>query len=323
MWDQYTNTYHLINFRSHLYNGEYFGDYYSHIISNLQRIKLVIASHIYGLTPFIFVNSINSIAFINKLLISLTSIYLIKKNYIRKPHLFFLLLYPSTIIYSSLSLKEVLIGVTCVWLIILVFKKKYFYAAILFLICFYIRPLFYTFIITFILYYLILVKLHNQKIFNYVFHIIILTLLIIFSQNLIDKFNYFVLVYNKEDAGWGSEINENNIKFVELSLSSFFSNIKTVIDKLLLNWPVPIKYKLIFIFENIILLYFILRNFKPEYVKNKYQTIVGIIFLVISISSLYVIFPNMLPLHRYIYPFIFFYIIFSKFKFNENYSLNK
>ena len=127
------------------------------------------------------------------------------------------------------------------WLIILVFKKKYFYAVILFLICFYIRPLFYTFIITFILYYLILVKLHNQKIFNYIFYIIILILLIIFSQNLIDKFNYFILVYNKEDAGWGSEINENNIIFVELSFSSFFSNIKTVIDKLLLNWPVPLN----------------------------------------------------------------------------------
>ena len=323
MWDQYTNTYHLINFRNNLFSGNYFDSYLAYTYYRLGLIKLTLASHLYGLTPFIFINSINSIAFINKLLICLTSIYLMKENYIRKSHLFFLLIYPSTIIYSSLSLKEILIAVSCVWLIILFNKKKYFYAIILFLILFLIRPLFYGFVFVFFIYYLILLRLYEQKLANLIFHIIILILIIIFSQDIIDKINYYILVYNIEDVGWESELNTNNVNTFQFSLISFLTNINIVIDKLIINWPVPFKYKLIFVIENMILLYFIFKNFSTDYNKSRSQTIVSTFFLLVSIFTLYIIFPNMLPLHRYMYPFIFFYIIFSKFNFNENHSLNK
>ena len=76
MWDQYTNTYHLINFRNNLFSGNYFDSYLAYTYYRLGLIKLTLASHLYGLTPFIFINSINSIAFINKLLICLTSTYI-------------------------------------------------------------------------------------------------------------------------------------------------------------------------------------------------------------------------------------------------------
>ena len=146
-------------------------------------------------------------------------------------------------------------------------------------------------------------------------------MLIVFSQDFIQKFNNYILVYNKEDAGWKSELNIDNIQFIELSFNSFLTNLNIVINKLLLNWPVSFKYKLIFICENIILLYFIISNFKSDYEKNKYQTTTSIL-LVISIISLYIIFPNMLHCIDTLI-LSYFYIIFSKFKFNENYSLNK
>ena len=178
-----------------------------------------------------------------------------------KVSLIFLLIYPSTIIYSSLSLKEILIAVSCVWLIILFNKKKYFYAIILFLILFLIRPLFYGFVFVFFIYYLILLRLYEQKLANLIFHIIILILIIIFSQDIIDKINYYILVYNIEDVGWESELNTNNVNTFQFSLISFLTNINIVIDKLIINWPVPFKYKLIFVIENMILLYFIFKKF--------------------------------------------------------------
>ena len=322
MWDQYTNTYHLIDFRRNILSGNYFDIYLNSIKPN--EIKLIVGSHLYGILPVPSINSINSIAFINKLLLSLTSIYLLNKNYIRKSHLFFLLLYPSSLIYSSVSLKELFVAVSCVWIFIFLYEKKYLFSILLLLSCFLVRPLFYSFVSIFLLYYFISLKLIKNKINFIIFNFLILLFLSFYNQEIINQLNFFIKVYNQEDAGWGSILNEENISYVNLSLASFINNIQIVINKLFLNWPVPMKFKLLFLFENIILYYFIFRNFITDYKKNKFQSIVSIFYLIISIFSLYIIFPNLLPLHRYMYPYIFFYIFFSKFNFkNENRSYNK
>ena len=175
----------------------------------------------------------------------------------------------------------------CVWLIILFNKKKYFYDNILFLILFLIRPLFYGFVFVFFIYYLILLRLYEQKLANLIFHIIILILIIIFSQDIIDKINYYILVYNIEDVGWESELNTNNVNTFQFSLISFLTNINIVIDKLIINWPVPFKYKLIFVIENMILLYFIFKNFSTDYNKSRSQTIVSTFFFYINFYFIY------------------------------------
>ena len=45
MWDQYTNTYHLINFRNNLFSGNYFDSYLAYTYYRLGLIKLTLASH--------------------------------------------------------------------------------------------------------------------------------------------------------------------------------------------------------------------------------------------------------------------------------------
>ena len=115
-----------------------------------------------------------------------------KENYIRKSH-YFLLIYPSTIIYSSLSLKEILIAVSCVWLIIL-FIKKIFLCYYFIFDTFFNKTIILWFCICIFIYYLILLRLYEQKLANLIFHIIILILIIIFSQDIIDKINYYILV---------------------------------------------------------------------------------------------------------------------------------
>lgn len=322
MWDQYTNTYFLIDLRHHIFTGNYFDNYFYNIRTD--QLKFIFASHLYGLVPFPYISSINSIAFMNKLLICLTSIYLLRKNYIRISHLFFLLLYPSSLIYSSLALKEVLLGISCIWIFLFIFEKKYFYAFILLLLCFYIRPLFYISVTGFILYYFISLRLLSTKLIYIIFNFIIITFFIIFYDQLLSKLNYLIRVYNQEDVGWGGILNDQNINYINLSIESILANLKIVINKLILNWPVPLKFKLLFLFENIILFYFIIRNFRRDYYKSKLQTIFSTFYLITTLMIFNIIFPNLLPLHRYLYPFIFFYIFFSKFKINnENYTYNK
>ena len=322
MWDQYTNTYHLINFRHSLFANNYFENYFDP--DRRDEIKLILGSHFYGIAPFIYIKSINSIAFINKLLLCLTSIYLLRKKYISKSHLFFLLLYPSSLIYSSLSLKELFLAISCVWIFILLYEKKYLFSCLLLLGCFLIRPLFYTFVVFFVLYFFISLRLIKKKYLNFIiFNFLILTFAIFFIQDIIDQFNWYIKTYNQEDAGWGSFLNEENLSYINLSINSVMANLKIIIDKLTLNWPVPTKYKLLFIIENMIIFYFIFKNFLKDYKKNKLQLFVSISFLISAIVCLYIIFPNLLPLHRYLYPYIFFYIFFSKFNLNENHSYNK
>ena len=322
MWDQYTNSYYLIDLRNHVFTGNYFDNYFDNF--ELNKIKFIVGSHLYGLMPFLYIASINTIAFMNKLLICLTSIYLLKKNYIRKPHLFFLLLFPSSIIYSSLSLKELFLGITCIWIFLFLYEKKYLYASLLLIICFFIRPLFYTFIAGFIFYYFISLRLSLNKSIYIIFNFFILIVIIFFSDVLLSKMNHLIKTYNQEDVGWGGILNQQNISFINFSLDSILINFKIIINKLILNWPVPLKFKVLFLFENIILFYFITKNFKHDYNRKKFQTILSIFYLIVVLSCFNIIFPNLLPLHRYLYPYIFFYLFFSKFRLNnENYSYNK
>ena len=181
-------------------------------------------------------------------------------------------------IYSSLSLKELFLGVSCIWILIFLYEKKYLFAVLLLLSCFFVRPLFYSFVSAFLFYYFISLRLIKNKINFIILNLLVLFFLIYFIEEIIDQLNYFIRVYNQEDAGWGSILDEKNINFINLSLESFGNNLNLVIDKLLLNWPVPIKFKLLFLIENIILFYFIFRNFIFDFKKNKFQTIVAMFF---------------------------------------------
>ncbi len=322
MWDQYTYTYHLIDFNSIFGTYEYFNYYIENFKPHLKKIYL--GSHIYGIFFFFNEYSINTIAFINKLVLSLTSIYLLKKKYIKTSHLFFLLLFPSTIIYSSLSLKEIMLAVSSCWIIIFLHERKYLLSILTLAIFFFLRPLFYTYIGIFLIYFFITNNLIKEKTIEIIFNLSIISFLFIFSQDIIDLLNYYIIVYNQEDAGWGVVLNYSDLNFVNYSFSSILTNFKIVFDKLILNWPMPLQFKILFILENIMLFIFIFKYFKSDLKFHKKKTIISYIFLISSIILFYIIFPNMLPLHRYIYPFLFFFVILNKFKFrNENFTYHK
>lgn len=321
MWDQYTNTFYTLEFRNNFLNQNYLTNYLESYKE--QDKKLILLGHIYGIMAFINMNSINSIAFANKLILTLTSIYIIKKKYIDLRYIIFLLLFPSTIIYSSLSLKEILLCVSALWILIFVYEKKYLYLMLLISVFFLIRPQFYTMVIIFMIYFIININLQNRKITFFLFNLILLCFLLLMLQDIFDFLNKYIQIYNQEDAGWGGTLNVENLNFLSFEILSLFKNFTIILNKLILNWPVPFKYKVLFFIENIILLVFIFKNTGEGFKSRKIQTTLSLLFLILNMIILYVIFPNLLPLHRYFFPFLFFFIALFKFNFkHENITRN-
>ena len=321
MWDQYTNTFHTLDFRNNFLNQNYLTNYLESYKEDEK--KLILVGHIYGIMAFINMNSINSIAFANKLILTLTSIYIIKKKYIDLRFVIFLLLFPSTIIYSSLSLKEILLCVSALWILIFVYEKKYLYLMLLIGVFFLIRPQFYTMVIIFMICFIININLQNRKITFFLFNSILLCFLLLMLQDIFDFLNKYIQIYNQEDAGWGGTLNVENLNFLSFEILSLYKNFTIILNKLILNWPVPFKYKVLFFIENIILLVFIFKNTGEGFQSKKIQTTLSLLFLILNMIILYVMFPNLLPLHRYFFPFLFFFIALFKFNFKyENITRN-
>ena len=72
------------------------------------KFTIIFPSIIFGLFPIPFIETINSIGFINKCLLGLTTIYLFHKKLINKITFYFINIWPSIFLYSSISLKDTL-----------------------------------------------------------------------------------------------------------------------------------------------------------------------------------------------------------------------
>lgn len=71
--------------------------------------SVAVASYFLSLIPIPFVETIQSLGFFNKLLFLFIFFFLYAKQYVNKAVFAFLLLYPSLLMYSSLSLRDTLI----------------------------------------------------------------------------------------------------------------------------------------------------------------------------------------------------------------------
>ena len=74
-----------------------------------EHIKVLLSSYIFALFPILTFNTINSVAFVNKGIYFLSLIYINSKVKINDTFRIFLLFTPSVLIYSSLSLRDILI----------------------------------------------------------------------------------------------------------------------------------------------------------------------------------------------------------------------
>ena len=88
------------------------------------KFTIIFPSIIYGLFPIPFIETINSIGFINKCLLGLTTIYLFHKKLINKIF-FFNKHLAKYIFYSSISLKDTLSLILSFFFLFFLTKKNY------------------------------------------------------------------------------------------------------------------------------------------------------------------------------------------------------
>jgi hypothetical protein len=92
--------------------------------------------------PIPFIETINSIGFINKGMLGILTITLFHKKYIDKYFFYFLNLCPSVFLYSSLSLKDNLVLVYCLLIVVsIIYHRGYLINVILIVLLFYLKPL--------------------------------------------------------------------------------------------------------------------------------------------------------------------------------------
>ena len=113
-------------------------DIYSILLQS--HVKINFASFIYNFFPSTNFETYKSIGFINRFLFLIMFIFLLDRKYLSISCKLFLILSPSLIFYSSISLREIMVLVSMVFLFYYLIKKKYLFSIFLTLILYFIKP---------------------------------------------------------------------------------------------------------------------------------------------------------------------------------------
>lgn len=159
-----------------------------------EPIKVAFSSYLYAFFPIISFNTINSLAFVNKGFYCLTLIYINYKIKINNLLKIILLFTPTIILYSSLSLRDILILVLMILsFFFIINEKKYFIGLITLLILFIIKPQNGAICFVSIISFLVFDKFFKKKITITLFSSIILlfTFFYFYDQSLFEYINSY------------------------------------------------------------------------------------------------------------------------------------
>lgn len=268
-----------------------------------------IASWTLSFIPLPFVMTVKSLGFFNKFLFIITFAFLYKKQILNNFSAYFILLYPSVILYTGLSLRDTLI--LCYMLLGVYFAVK----RNIFLALFWLAPLwfikFQNFLIMFPIIFYALFDLGKKGMSPRTGAILMLALI----ASLIASFpiaapmiNRFRLAMYTEDGG--SNINNvdliNGISdFIYMGLTSgFYFFIKP------LPWESSNVFQFIQSLENVFIVYLVVKLTIKGWKKNTRQLMFWLVLFVGSLSIYGLVVFNYGTAARYRFPFVLIYVIF-------------
>ena len=276
-------------------------NFFESIVSTSFFDKIFVTSLFYNMSPTTNFETFRSIGFINRFIFILMILFFINKKYLSLNTLFICILSPSLMLYSSISLREILILTLMIFSIYNFLNKNYLIFFILIVSLLLIK--FQNMLI--VLFFCLLwnyIKIQNKKFANFILVIIFVGLTPYFD-NILEEINLISL-------GFFSEVYSYETMFIEqhhqkYTLSNLFYLIPVKFIKFLIS-PFPdlmsIKFFLIFL-ENIIIYYLIYHEFFFQYSKkNKNQKMVVKVWLTVLIFSLSlysIIIFNHGTIHRY------------------------
>ena len=276
------------------------------------KFTVILPSIIFGLFPIPFIETINSIGFVNKCLLGLTTIYLFHKQIINKISFYFINIWPSIFLYSSLSLKDTLSLVLSILFVYFLYKRDYLLSLILLILIFPVKIInSFLFVIIFLTYFIFF----GKRIFKIINIILLsfLTLLIIFN------FDLFIFLLNKYRLGFFEEANiplmlYQNITFDFIFLKVlFFDLIRFILS------PIPNISSLAMMFqffENIFMYTMLIVILRKLYKRNKKKFAFWIFsfFYSMSLYSLLVYSDGTIARYKYVILIFFIFAIYIESK---------
>jgi hypothetical protein len=308
-------------FNGLLFSPDYMPDQFRYL-SDIESIRnfdfapdstntVYFASLILSLFPLPFVTDVIGVAFINKFIFLILFVYLYNKRYLQGFPLYFILLYPDLIMYSSLALRDILILVFMIVGGILIINKKYLFSFLILLPLIVLK--FQNFFLMLILLFLHIFFMKNKFIYsknvNFYFFIFLITLIfisLIILPYAIEPLNFYRRALFIEDGGSIEE-------FIPLQNFNdfFFMGIKNTFYFLLkpFFFEATNSFQLIQSFVNMIVFIALIRFTIVCYQINKFKTLFWITFLIISMTVYGLVVSNFGTAARYRFPFIVLYII--------------
>lgn len=274
------------------------------------QIRISSNAFIYSIAPF-NIQTIKSIAFINKFLFYLTIFFLLQKKAINNLIAIFLLISPTIIIHTSTSLKDIIVLIILILGSFYTFREKNFGMQIL--ICILLALFRAQYLIVFLVFMFFehfFYDYYNKKkkMFGFSILFLIFTLLIIFLEPVLDQLNFLRAGFFAEENSYGNLAWQDAYEEIDLSLET----LKTIFIQNIIYLFTPLSISSIFLLvltvENFIIL-LVLGYFLYE-LKIKRQKILDIIILYFISSNFFSILVfNVGSLYRYRFPLMFFYIL--------------
>ena len=222
------------------------------------RKAIFFSSLFFALMPFPFIESFNDIGLINRLLFSLMIIFLINKK-VSNIYIYFLLLSPSMILYTSTALKETLVIIFTIFSLISILEKKNFFFVITIILLFLLKKQNALLILPFFIIY----KYYFNINFKYK-PILSIILILLISYLFEPSKDLFIDLINKYRYGFYDEDFGSGFGFIGFSnYSEIIFNLPLAYLKFLIspfpNILSPIKF--IFFIDSIIILFLLIVNF--------------------------------------------------------------
>lgn len=281
-------------------------------IDHLDHHKVVMTTRFLTFIPLPFIETINSVGFFNRFLFLILFIWLYQKKFLRGLPLYFILFYPSLLLYTSLSLRDPLIMFLMTISVIFFIDKKYFR---FFLV---ISPLyilkFQNFFLM-IIFFVIFIILKKDTLFYKIRYPLIGLIIIIMGLNLeqiIFLFNRYRNAMFFENFVYGSNSTAiEQFQRIEGLYSFFILSLKNIPYYILkpLPWEAESFFQSIQSFENILILLFLIVFTKKAYAQSLFLTNKWLLFFLITMGVYGIIVFNFGTGARYKYPFMVIYVI--------------
>ncbi len=284
-----------------------------------EHIKVVASSYIFALFPIITFNTINSVAFANKGIYVLTLIYINNKIKINNTLKLFLLFSPSILIYSSLSLRDILIlSLMILSFYLIINEKKFLIGLIILILLCIIKPQNAVICTVSIASYFIFIKIFKKNVSLTLSILFIFIFLFFFSfgEHILDKLNFYRKGMYLEEYYQYRDLLSFTYYDNFLSLGVDFYSLKILIISffnfiLAPTFSITNLFHLISTIESFLIIIFCILFFINQYSIDKKLTIFWILLLIFFIAGYSLLPFNDNTIVRYKFPVIIFILMSS------------